>query len=327
MSATFDLTRIAVDTDYHGQMAADVRAGLTATPKALPPKYFYDAAGSELFVRITQLEEYYQTRTETAILEQVADAIVADIAPVELVELGSGASRKTRVLLEAMHRSGAAERPRYVPFDVSEDAIVGAAEALTGDYAWLDVHGIVGDFDHHLTDVPRSGRRLVAFLGSTIGNLDPDEQVALLTQVRAMLDDGDGFVLGVDLVKDATTLVRAYDDAEGVTAAFNRNVLHNVNATLGADFEPDDFDHVARWNDAESRIEMWLRARRDMQVRLKDLDLDVELVEGEEVHTEISSKFTEPTITDRLATAGLRVARFDTDPRGWFGVVTAVPAG
>ncbi|AXV08565.1 Dimethylhistidine N-methyltransferase [Euzebya pacifica] len=327
MSATFDLTRIAVDTDYHGQMAADVRAGLTATPKALPPKYFYDAAGSELFVRITQLEEYYQTRTETAILEQVADAIVADIAPVELVELGSGASRKTRVLLEAMHRSGAAERPRYVPFDVSEDAIVGAAEALTGDYAWLDVHGIVGDFDHHLTDVPRSGRRLVAFLGSTIGNLDPDEQVALLTQVRAMLDDGDGFVLGVDLVKDATTLVRAYDDAEGVTAAFNRNVLHNVNATLGADFEPDDFDHVARWNDAESRIEMWLRARRDMQVRVKDLDLDVELVEGEEVHTEISSKFTEPTITDRLATAGLRVARFDTDPRGWFGVVTAVPAG
>lgn len=327
MSATFDLTRIAVDTDYHGQMAADVRAGLTATPKALPPKYFYDAAGSELFVRITQLEEYYQTRTETAILEQVADAIVADIAPVELVELGSGASRKTRVLLEAMHRSGAAERPRYVPFDVSEDAIVGAAEALTGDYPWLDVHGIVGDFDHHLTDVPRTGRRLVAFLGSTIGNLDPDEQVALLTQVRAMLEDGDGFVLGVDLVKDATTLVRAYDDAEGVTAAFNRNVLHNVNATLGADFEPDDFDHVARWNAAESRIEMWLRARRDMQVRVKDLDLDVELVEGEEVHTEISSKFTGPTITDRLATAGLRVARFDTDPRGWFGVVTAVPAG
>jgi L-histidine N-alpha-methyltransferase len=323
VSATFDLTRIAVDTDYHGQMAADVRAGLTATPKALPPKYFYDAAGSELFVRITQLEEYYQTRTETAILERVADAIVADIAPVELVELGSGASRKTRVLLEAMHRSGAAERPRYVPFDVSEDAIVGAAEALTGDYAWLDVHGIVGDFDHHLTDVPRSGQRLVAFLGSTIGNLDPDEQVALLTQVRAMLEDGDGFVLGVDLVKDATTLVRAYDDGEGVTAAFNRNVLHNVNATLGADFEPDDF----RWNDAESRIEMWLRARRDMQVRVKDLDLDVELVEGEEVHTEISSKFTEPTITDRLATAGLRVVRFDTDPRGWFGVVTAVPAG
>ena len=327
MSATFDLTRIAVDTDYHGQMAADVRAGLTSTPKALPPKYFYDAAGSELFVRITQLEEYYQTRTETAILERVADDVVAEVAPVELVELGSGASRKTRVLLEAMHRAGHADRPRYVPFDVSEDAIVGAAEALTGDYAWLDVHGIVGDFDHHLTDVPRTGRRLVAFLGSTIGNLDPDEQVALLTDVRAMLDEGDGFVLGVDLVKDTETLVRAYDDAAGVTAAFNRNVLHNVNATLGADFEPDDFDHVARWNAPEARIEMWLRARRDMRVRVKDLDLEVELVAGEEMHTEISSKFTEATITDRLAAAGLRVARFDTDPRGWFGVVTAVPAG
>ena len=323
----FQLTRIAVDTDYHGQMAADVRAGLTATPKSLPPKYFYDAQGSELFVRITQLEEYYQTRTETAILEQVADAIVGSLRPVELVELGSGASRKTRVLLEAMHRAAPADvRPRYVPFDVSEDAIVGAAEALTADYDWLDVHGIVGDFDHHLTEVPRTGRRLVVFLGSTIGNLEPAEQVELLTEVLEMLAPGDGFLLGVDLVKDASTLVRAYDDAAGVTAAFNRNVLHNVNATLGADFEPDRFDHIARWNALEARIEMWLRATEDMRVAVKDLDLEVDIARGEEIHTEISSKFTLGSITERLAAAGLAVERFDTDPREWFGVVLATPA-
>ena len=322
----FRLTRIAVEDDYQGQMAADVRAGLAATPRSLPPKYFYDAAGSDLFVRITELEEYYQTRTETTILEQVAADVMADVAPVELVELGSGASRKTRVLLEQMHARDPESRHTYVPFDVSEDAIVGAAEALIADYPWLDVHGIVGDFDHHLGQVPRTGRRLVTFLGSTIGNLEPDEQVGLLGDVAGMLQEGDAFLLGVDLVKDADTLVRAYDDAQGVTAAFNRNVLHNVNATLGADFEPDAFDHVARWNAQEARIEMWLRATRDMAVTIKDLDLEVALAEGEMVHTEISAKFTEDSVTERLAAAGLEVSAFHTDPRGWFGVVLARPA-
>ena len=319
------LTRIAVDTDYHGQMARDVRAGLTATPRSLPPKYFYDAAGSALFVQITELAEYYQTRTETAILEEVAAKVMAEVTPDELVELGSGASRKTRVLLEQMHAVAPDRRHTYVPFDVSEDAIVGAAEALVADYPWLDVHGIVGDFDHHLADVPRQGRRLVAFLGSTIGNLEPDDQVALLRDVAGMLAPGDAFLLGVDLVKDTDALVRAYDDAAGVTAAFNRNVLHNVNATLGADFEPDAFDHVARWNAEEARIEMWLRATRDMTVTVKDLELELGVAAGEEVHTEISAKFTREVVAERLAAAGLELARFDTDPRGWFGVVLARP--
>lgn len=319
------LTRIAVDDDYHGRMAADVRAGLTATPKALPPKYFYDATGSDLFEQITRLEEYYQTRTETAILEAVAGQVMAEVGPVELVELGSGASRKTRVLLEEMH-AAAGTRVRYVPFDVSQDAIEGAARALTADYPWLDVHGIVGDFDHHLSQVPRSGRRLVAFLGSTIGNLEPAAQVRLMADVAGMLAPGDAFLLGVDLVKDPATLVRAYDDAQGVTAAFNRNVLHNLNATLGADFDPDAFAHVARWDEGAQRIEMWLRATTPMVVRIADLDLEVAIEAGEELHTEISAKFTPDVVAARMAEAGLGLRRFDTDPRGWFGLALATPA-
>ncbi len=320
MTERFTLTRIAVDTDYHGQMARDVTVGLDATPRSLPPKYFYDGAGSDLFEQITRLPEYYQTRTETAILESTAAAVMAEVQPVELVELGSGASRKTRVLLEQMHAVHAGP-VTYVPFDVSEDAVVGAAEALTADYGWLQVHGIVGDFDHHLTRVPRRGRRLVAFLGSTIGNLDPDAQVDLLRDVHDMLQPGDAFLLGVDLVKDVGVLVPAYDDAAGVTAAFNRNVLHNLNTTLGADFEPDRFDHVARWSEDHQRIEMWLRATERMSVHVKDLDLEVVFEEGEEIHTEISSKFTEESVRARLGAAGLQVARFDTDPDGLFAVV------
>ncbi|CAN5206565.1 L-histidine N(alpha)-methyltransferase [soil metagenome] len=322
---SFTLTRIAVDTGHHGKMAAEVRAGLTATPRSVPSKYFYDAAGSALFEDITRLEEYYQTRTETSILEGTAAAIIAEVQPVELVELGSGASRKTRVLLEAMHEVAGGQRVRYVPFDVSEDAIIGAAEALTADYQWLDVHGIVGDFDHHLAEVPRTGRRLVAFLGSTIGNLQPKGQVGLMRDVAAMLQPGDAFLLGVDLVKDTEVLVRAYDDAAGVTAAFNRNVLHHLNATLGGNFEPDRFAHVARWDPGHQRIEMWLRATTDMSVHVKDLDLDLQFTQGEEIHTEISCKFTPETVAERLAAAGLALARFDTDPQQLFGVALATP--
>ncbi|MEE8601828.1 L-histidine N(alpha)-methyltransferase [Euzebya tangerina] len=320
----FSLTRIAVDEDYQTQMGRDVREGLTATPKTLPPKYFYDGSGSDIFVEITELEEYYQTRTETAILRRIASQVIADVRPDELVELGSGASEKTRVLLQAMRDRGDG-RVLYVPFDVSEDAVVGAAEALQADYEWLDVHGIVGDFDHHLGQVPRTGRRLVSFMGSTLGNLEPVAQVPFLQKVAAMLapHGDDAFLLGIDLVKDPEVLVRAYDDASGVTAAFNRNVLHNINATLGADFEPEQFEHVATWREDYNRIEMWLRASRAMAVHIKDLDLDVTFEAGEGIFTEISAKFTRECIADRLAAAGMTVDRFETDERGYFGVVLA----
>jgi L-histidine N-alpha-methyltransferase len=327
MPGALTLTRLTAAQDHRSRMAVDVRAGLTATPRSLPAKYFYDAAGSALFEQITRLEEYYQTRTETAILEQVAADVVARVGAHELVELGSGSSRKTRVLLEAMHDAAPDRRVRYVPLDVSEEAVVGAAQALIADYPWLDVDGVVGDFDHHLAEVPRRGRRLVAFLGSTIGNLGPSGQVALLREVAGVLQPADGFVLGVDLVKDEATLVRAYDDAAGVTAAFNRNVLRHVNAVLGADFDPDAFDHVARWDAERQRIEMWLHARGPQRVRVADLDLQVDLADGEGIHTEISCKFTRETVTARLAAAGLELVRFDTDAQGLFAVVLAVPAG
>ena len=250
---------------------------------------------------------------------------MARVDPDELVELGSGASDKTRTLLQSL-RDVRGERVLYVPFDVSEDAVVGAAEELQRDYEWLDVHGIVGDFDHHLGEVPRTGRRLVSFMGSTLGNLEPADQVPFLRKVAGMLEPGDAFLLGVDLVKDPEVLVRAYDDASGVTAAFNRNVLHNINAVLDADFEPEQFEHVARWREDYQRIEMWLRATRAMTVHIADLDLDVSFEEGEEIHTEISAKFTRQCITDRLAEAGMRVTRFDTDDRDYFAVVLAALA-
>lgn len=318
---TFSLTRLAVEDGYRDQLARDVRAGLTATPKTLPPKYFYDGVGSKLFEDITRLPEYYQTRTETAILERVATPIVAELQPTALVELGSGASRKTRALLEAMRAAGTGDT--YVAFDVSEDAVTDAAEALTATYPWLAVIGIVGDFDHHLDAIPDAGRRLFAFLGSTIGNLDQDGQVAFLSDVAATLDDDEALLCGFDLVKDPAVLQRAYDDAQGVTAAFNRNVLAVINQELDGDFDLDAFTHVARWNAGEQRIEMWLRAERDMVVCIDDLDLQVAFAAGEEMHTEISCKFTRETVERRLASAGLALARWETDPRDWFAVAVA----
>ena len=319
-----EITRLAVDDGYRDQLAVDARKGLTATPKTLPPKYFYDARGSELFEAITRLPEYYQTRTETAILVGAAAGIVAAVRPAELVEIGSGTSRKTRLLLEAMH--AAASGDRYVPFDVSEDALCAAAEALTGDYPWLRVHGVVGDFDHHLASIPRfGGRRLVAFLGSTVGNLHPDDHVWFVEQVAALLSDGDAFLLGVDLVKDTEELRRAYDDAQGVTAAFNRNVLAVLNRELDADFPLDAFEHVARYRTDRAWIEMALRADRDLVVHLGALGLDVAFARGEELRTEISCKFTRDRVEAVLAEAGLRLDGWHTDPEDRFAVALARP--
>jgi L-histidine Nalpha-methyltransferase len=316
-----DLIRLAVDDGYHEQLAIDARKGLTSTPKTLPSKYFYDARGSQLFEAITRLPEYYQTRTETAILARIADHVIADVCPSEIVELGSGASRKTRLLLEAMHAAGTGNR--YVPFDVSEGALVDATLALIGEYPWLRVRGVIGDFDHHLGRIPRGGRRLIAFLGSTIGNLHPDKHAAFLRVIASLLEDGDAFLLGIDLVKDVATLEAAYNDAAGVTAEFNRNVLAVLNRELSADFPLDAFAHVARYRADPAWIEMALRAECDLAVHLAALNLDVAFAQGEELHTEISCKFTHQGVKAACAAAGLALRRWDTDPNEWFAVALA----
>ncbi|MGH8906647.1 MAG: L-histidine N(alpha)-methyltransferase [Egibacteraceae bacterium] len=323
MDDRIQLTRLAVDDGFREQLAIDARKGLTAPSKTLPPKYFYDARGSQLFEAITRLPEYYQTRTETRILAVIADAVIAAVRPGEIVEIGSGASRKTRLLLEAMRRAGTGDR--YVAFDVSEDALLDAARILTRDYPWLHVHGVVGDFDLHLRRIPRpvSGRRLVVFLGSTLGNLHPDERIGFLHDVAALLDQGDAFLLGVDLVKDVDVLEAAYDDAQGVTAEFNRNVLAVLNHELGADFPLDAFTHVARYRTDRAWIEMALRAQRDLVVHIDALDMDVTLTRGEEIRTEISCKFTHMDVAAMFADAGLRLAAWHTDADQKFALALA----
>jgi L-histidine N-alpha-methyltransferase len=319
-----EIIRLAVDDGFREQLAVDAGKGLSAPRKTLPPKYFYDAYGSRLFEEITRLPEYYQTRTETRILETIADTVVATVRPAEIVEIGSGASRKTRLLLEAMHRAGTGDR--YVALEVSEGALLDAARALTGDYPWLRVHGVVGDFDHHLGRIPRlGGRRLVAFLGSTIGNLHPDDRAGFFRHVAALLVPGDAFLLGVDLVKDIGVLESAYNDAAGVTAEFNRNVLTVLNRELGADFPVSAFTHVARYRADRAWIEMALRAERDLAVHIDALDMDVTLAHGEEIRTEISCKFTYGDVTAMLAMAGLDLAAWYTDPDDLFALALAVP--
>lgn len=318
------VTRLAVGESRQEALARDVRDGLAAVPKTLPPKWFYDARGSKLFEQITALPEYYQSRTEAAILERVVHEVVAAVAPGEIVELGSGSSRKTRLLLEAMHAASGGHR--YVAFDVSEDALRAAADALVADYPWLAVHGVVGDFDRHLGEIPAGNRRLVAFLGSTIGNLHPDQHAPFLRDVAGLLaDPRDRLLLGVDLVKDPATLEAAYDDASGVTAEFNRNVLHVINRELDADLPVDAFDHVARWRPDVAWIEMALRAGPAVDAPIRALGTRVTFAPGEEVRTEISCKFTRLGVEAAMAAAGLALDRWDTDPDGLFAVALAGP--
>src|SRR3954469_7590201 len=252
------------------QLALDVRAGLSATPKSLPPKYFYDARGSELFDAITRLPEYYPTRTERAILETVAPDIAAATQPETLIELGSGTSEKTRLLLRALRAAGTLRR--FVPFDVDPAVLKDASAAVRDEFPGLEVEPIVGDFEQHLTSLPDGPRRLLAFLGSTIGNLEPVTRARVLSSVRSSLRPGDAFLLGTDLVKSPERLVAAYHDAAGVTAAFNKNVLAVVNRDLGGDFDLDEFDHVAVWDATNEWIEMRLRSRQDQVVRVRALD-------------------------------------------------------
>ncbi|MBV9487806.1 MAG: L-histidine N(alpha)-methyltransferase [Frankiaceae bacterium] len=311
-------------TSYHDSLRADVRAGLTATPKTLPPKYFYDERGSELFDEITRLEEYYPTRTERSILLDRAAAIVAASGADTLVELGSGTSEKTRILLDAF--AGAGVLRTFVPFDVDSTVLHAASTAIAGEYPGVDVCAVVGDFEHHLGAIPKTGRRMVAFLGSTIGNLPPDARAEFLAALRATLNPGDSFLLGTDLVKDADRLVWAYDDKDGVTAEFNRNVLAVINRELHADFDIEAFSHVALWNDSAEWIEMHLRSDGDQRVRIEDLDLTVDFADGELTRTEISAKFRKDTVAAELEAAGFRLAEWWTDPREDFALSLSVPA-
>jgi L-histidine Nalpha-methyltransferase len=303
-------------------MVEDVLAGLAATPKVLSPVWFYDEVGSRLFDEITRLPEYYLTRAERSILVASAGEVAALAGADTLVELGSGTSEKTRLLLDAMAASGALRR--FVPLDVSEEVLREAATAVAASYG-VEVHAVVGDFSRHLGDLPEDGRRLVAFLGSTIGNLVPDERTQFLASVRGSLDDGDHFLLGTDLVKDRARLLAAYDDAAGVTARFNRNVLLVLNAELGGDLDPDGFDHVACWDEAERWIEMRLRARRPQKAVLAAVGRTVSFAAGEEVRTEVSTKFTADQVTGELEAAGMGVVRRWTDPGGDFLLTLARP--
>jgi dimethylhistidine N-methyltransferase/ergothioneine biosynthesis protein EgtC len=314
--------------DYRAKtLRADVLAGLTSTPKSLPPKWFYDAEGSALFEKITELPEYYPTRAERSILVAVAPQIAARSAATVLVELGSGSSEKTRLLLDALRDAGTLRA--YVPVDVSESALMLAGDALSLEYPGLAVHAVLSDFEEQL-GLPsgadaEDGPRLVAFLGSTIGNMVPTERAAFLRRVRSRLRPGDTFLLGTDLVKDPAVLVAAYDDAAGVTAAFNKNVLAVLNAELGADFDLDAFEHVARWDAANEWIEMRLRSVPEQQALVRGLDLAVRFAAGEEMRTEVSAKFRRAGVEAELAAAGLALRSWWTDAGGQFGLSLSAP--
>lgn len=308
--------------DYLAEaLRADALAGLSATPKSLPPKWFYDAAGSILFERITALPEYYPTRTERAILTERAGEIAELTGARTLIELGSGSSEKTRLLLDALRAGGSLRE--FVPLDVSEAALREAADALAAEYPGLRLRGVVGDFTAHLDHVAADGPRMIAFLGSTIGNLLPEERSRFLREVRAELNRGEWLLLGADLVKDPELLVRAYDDAEGVTAEFNRNVLRVLNRELGADFDVDAFEHVAVWDAQREWIEMRLRATREMWVKVPELGLAVPFSSGEELRTETSAKFRPDGLARELTDAGFERCHWWTDSAELFGVALA----
>ncbi|MGA9872940.1 MAG: L-histidine N(alpha)-methyltransferase [Rhodococcus sp. (in: high G+C Gram-positive bacteria)] len=302
-------------------LRSDARLGLTATPKWVSPKWFYDATGSELFEQITELPEYYPTRTERALIEAHATDIAERTDAPILVELGSGSSEKTRLLLSAGVEHGSLHR--YVPQDVSPSALEGAIVQISNEFPSLDVQGIVSDFTDTLQNLPADGRRTIAFLGGTLGNLIPGERAEFLADIADALIDGEFLLLGVGLVIDENILVPAYDDAAGVTARFNANVLSVLNDRLGANFDLEAFEHVALWNSESEWIEMRLRAKTAQHVRIEDLDLDITFDEGEELRTEISAKFGRDGIEAELVDAGFHIDEFWTDEQDRFALVLA----
>ncbi|MTD56784.1 L-histidine N(alpha)-methyltransferase [Amycolatopsis pithecellobii] len=307
--------------DTAAALREDVRYGFSAAQKWLPAKWFYDARGSELFEQITKLPEYYPTRAEREILAREADEIARVTGAPTLVELGSGSSEKTRLLLDGLRSSGTLKT--FVPLDVSASALEEAVTAIRADYPGLDVRGVVGDFTEHLGLLPGGPPRLVVFLGGTIGNFLPAERSKFLRSVRDVLTEGEWLLLGTDLVKDPDTLMRAYDDAAGVTAQFDLNMLRVVNELLGADFDLSRFTHESYWDADNEWIEMRLRAREEMTVRIPGADLTVRFADGEYIRTEISAKFRAAGIAAELAESGFAVQRWWTDEQNRFGVSLA----
>ena len=296
----------------------DALEGLSRRPRSIPPTWLYDARGSELFSAITRLPEYYLTRAEREVLAARAPLIARLSGADTLVELGSGTSEKTRLLLDALAATG--QLKRFVALDVSEECLRESLDAISEEYPGVAVRGVVGDFHRHLHRLPGGGRRLVAFLGSTIGNLPPQARAGFLAEVGGALEPGDGFLLGTDLVKDPDRLVAAYDDTAGVTAEFNRNVLNVLNRELEADFDLAQFDHVVRYDPANCWVDIALRSRQPQAVRLAALDLEIAFDEGEELATEISAKFTREGVEAELAKAGLELSAWWTDSAGDFAL-------
>ena len=304
--------------DGRAALIADVQDGLLRPQKRLPPKYFYDEAGSRLFDRICDTEEYYLTRTEQAMLAELSLGFIEHVQPTHIVEFGSGAARKTRCLLSAAERRRL--RACYVPFDVSHSMLVESSHRLLAEYSWLTIHGVVGDYEKYVHRIPRGQRRLLTFIGGTIGNFEHDHAVRFLGAVAGQMNDEDHLLLGADLVKDHTVLHAAYNDAQGITAAFNKNVLRVLNRELDADFSIDRFGHVAFFDAQQSRIEMHLRSEVDQSVSIQALDMVVRFSRGETIHTEISRKFTRNSLTETLHAAGLELVEWHTDPRAYFAL-------
>jgi L-histidine Nalpha-methyltransferase len=307
--------------EWARELRDEAVAGLTSRPKELAPTWFYDDAGSALFEEITRLAEYYPTRAERAILGARSHDIAVRSGADTLVELGAGTSEKTRLLLDAMSEAGQLER--FVPFDVSELTLRATAEAVAEEYPGIDVHGVVGDFRRHLDAIPTTGRRLIAFLGGTIGNLRPSERSELLSELSASMQPGDSLLLGTDLVKSSERLVAAYDDASGVTAEFNKNVLNVLNRELEATFDPGEFEHVAVFDEDNAWVEMRLRSLKEQDVDVPGLGLTLHFERGEDLRTEISAKFRHEVVRAELATADLELSNWWTDPAGDYAVSSA----
>ncbi len=310
---------------YYRDIKRDVFNGLTARQKFIPSKYFYDARGSRLFEEICHLPEYYPTRTELSILESFAPDMMRSFQGGDLVELGSGANWKIRMLLDALDSSELV-RVRYVPVDVSEAALISASDELLEVYEELKVRGIVADFIQHMDVIPRDRPKIIVFLGSTIGNFDEKECNTFLQGVSDMMNPGDQFLLGLDMFKPQEILEAAYNDSRGITSEFNRNVLNVLNREVNTDFNPSLFDHVAFFNEEQDSMEMHLQAKCEVLVRVDDLELEVQLEKGETIHTEICRKFTRESAERMISEAGLMVTRWFSDPKGWFSIVeTTLP--